>query len=97
MIALLPLWLIVAFVANQIIAFVAGACVAQTVITLAFVAFAFVVCCLWSADEDKSEAQRGVSESSTTSELPVVAMLLLSVEATRRAAPLAHLFIKTQF
>ena len=47
-----------------------------------------------TADEDKSEAQRGTSESSTASELPVVAMLLLSVEATRRAALLAHLFIK---
>jgi hypothetical protein len=65
---------------------------------LAFVAFAFVARCLRSADEDKSEAQRGVSESSTASELPVVAMLLLSVEATCRAALLTHLFIKkTQF
>ena len=45
-----------------------------------------------TADEDKSEAQRGASESSTASELLVVAMLPLPVEATRRAALLAHLF-----
>ena len=65
------------------------------VITLAFVAFAFVARCLLpseTADEDKSEAQRGASESSTASELLVVAMLPLPVEATRRAALLAHLF-----